>query len=68
MILNIQSCYTQVLITAMIPLRMEYLVGTGHQYFNAEADVGPTEGGSSNDIPIPDCYVGFDDLMIFSPT
>jgi len=29
MSLSIQTCYTRGLVTAMIPMRMEYLVGTG---------------------------------------
>jgi hypothetical protein len=40
----------------------------GDQYFNGETDIGPTEDGNSTSIPVPDCYVGFEDLMIFSFT
>ena len=41
-----------------------YGVSTGHPFFNAEADVGPTNTGSGTGLPVPDGYVGFDDLVI----
>ncbi len=40
----------------------------GDTYYNGEADIGPTEDGSGTAIPLPDCQVGFEDLMIFSFT
>ena len=42
-----------------------YGVGCGHPYFNAEVDVGPTDTALGDGVPLPDCYVGFEDILIF---
>lgn len=34
--------------------------------FNAECDVGPTDDGTSEGLPLPDGVIGLDDLMVFA--
>ena len=56
----------EITIADLSVLGASYGVSCGNQFYNAEVDIGPTEGASSNGIPIPDCLVGFEDIMIFS--
>jgi hypothetical protein len=41
-----------------------YGTSCGHQDYNAEMDIGPTESGNSHGTPVPDCQIGFEDLMV----
>ncbi|MFO7654616.1 MAG: FG-GAP-like repeat-containing protein [Candidatus Krumholzibacteriia bacterium] len=41
-----------------------YGIACGNPLYDPETDVGPTDTGGGDGIPLPDCAVNFDDLMI----
>jgi hypothetical protein len=45
-----------------------YGVSSSHPSFSALADIGPTDDGSGTGIPLPDGFVGFEDMMICGQT